>query len=108
MLLKVLKMFSQHQLVQLVMLGFLILPIPTTCVRIGIVLPLTDQWVVMLSSWEIKSYKVIDIGIVQTKMHDGVMRIMPNVRHILDLKKNLVSLGVLDSQSCKYSAQGGF
>ena len=39
------------------------------------------------------------------KMHDGVVRTFTNVRHISDLKKNLISLGVLDSQGCKYSTQ---
>ena len=53
------------------------------------------------------SCKVIGIGTVQIKMHDGVVRTLTDVRHIPDLKKNLISLGVLDSQGCKYSAQGG-
>ena len=53
------------------------------------------------------SCKVIGIGTVQIKMHDGVVRTLTDVRHIPDLKKNLISLGVLDSQSCKYFTQGG-
>ena len=53
------------------------------------------------------SYMVVGIGTVQIKMHDRVMRTLTDVRHIPDLKKNLISLGVLDSQGYKYSAQGG-
>ena len=30
-----------------------------------------------------------------------------NVRHVHDLKKNLVSLGTLDSLGCKFSTEGG-
>ena len=43
------------------------------------------------------SYKVIGIGTVRIKMHDGVVRTLIEVWHILDLKKNLISLGTLDS-----------
>ena len=53
------------------------------------------------------SYKVISMGIVQIKLYDAVVRTLINVRHIPNLKKNRISLGVLDSQGCKYSAQGG-
>ena len=53
------------------------------------------------------SCKVIGIDTVRIKIHDGVVRTLTEVRHILDLKKNLISLGILDSQGCKYSAEGG-
>ena len=53
------------------------------------------------------SCKVIGIGTVKIKMHDGVVRTLTEVRHIPELKKNLISLGTLDSQGCKYSAEGG-
>ena len=39
---------------------------------------------------------VIGIGTVMIKMFDGVVRVLSNVRHVLDLRKNLISLGVLD------------
>ncbi len=32
---------------------------------------------------------VIGIGIMKIKMFDGVVRVFEDVRHILDLKKNL-------------------
>ena len=35
------------------------------------------------------------------------MRTLSNVYHILDLKRNLSSLDTLESNECKYSAEGG-
>ena len=53
------------------------------------------------------SCKVIGIGTVRIKMHDGIVRTLKDVRHVPDLKKNLISLGTLDSQGYKYVAEGG-
>ncbi|KAE8721509.1 hypothetical protein F3Y22_tig00015910pilonHSYRG00102 [Hibiscus syriacus] len=38
---------------------------------------------------------IVGIGDVRIKMHDGSVRTLSGVRHILDLKKNLISLGTL-------------
>lgn len=51
--------------------------------------------------------KVAGIGTVQIKTNDGVVRTLTNVRYIPDLKRNLISLGTLESLGCKYSAEGG-
>ena len=40
-------------------------------------------------------------------MYDGIVRTLAEVRHVPDLKKNLISLGALDSDGCKFSAEGG-
>ncbi|GJW75669.1 hypothetical protein Tco_0135039 [Tanacetum coccineum] len=40
-------------------------------------------------------------------MHDGVVRTLTDVRHVPDLKKNLISLGVLDSKGFKYTSENG-
>ena len=53
------------------------------------------------------SCKVVGIGTVRIKMHDGIVRTLKDVRHVPDLKKNLISLGTLDSQGYKYVAEGG-
>ncbi|KAH1114109.1 hypothetical protein J1N35_007487, partial [Gossypium stocksii] len=45
--------------------------------------------------------KVTGIGTVQIRMHDGTIRTVLDVRHVLDLKKNLISLGILDSKCCR-------
>ena len=40
-------------------------------------------------------------------MHDGIVRTLSNVYHILDLKLNLISLGTLESNGRRYSDEGG-
>ncbi|KAL5580785.1 hypothetical protein UlMin_013227 [Ulmus minor] len=40
--------------------------------------------------------KVIRIGTIKLKMFDGQIRTLSNVRHIPDLKRNLISLSILD------------
>ena len=50
---------------------------------------------------------VIGIGTVKIKMCDGVVRVLSNVRHVLELRKNLISLGVLDDLGYSYSSKGG-
>ena len=44
------------------------------------------------------SCKVMGIGTIMVKMFDGVIRKLRNVRHVPDLKMNLISLGTLDSR----------
>ena len=40
-------------------------------------------------------------------MHDGTIRTLIDVRHVLEVIKNLISLGVLDSVSYKCITQSG-
>ena len=40
------------------------------------------------------SYKIVGIETVQIKSHDGTVRTLSNVQHILDLKKNIFFLWV--------------
>ncbi|XXG43978.1 hypothetical protein AAC387_Pa01g3888 [Persea americana] len=51
--------------------------------------------------------KVVGIGAIKIKMHDSIVRTLSNVRHTPELKKNLISLGTLDSNGCTYKAGGG-
>ncbi|KAK3007741.1 hypothetical protein RJ639_014050 [Escallonia herrerae] len=51
--------------------------------------------------------KVVRIGSIQIKMHDGIVRTLTDVRHVPELRKNLISLGTLDSNGCSYRAAGG-
>ena len=37
-------------------------------------------------------YKVASIGTIRVKMFDGMVWILTNLKHVLELKKNLVSL----------------
>jgi hypothetical protein len=41
--------------------------------------------------------KAIGIGTIKVRTFDGVVRTLTNVRYVPDLKKNLISLGRLDS-----------
>ena len=41
------------------------------------------------------------------KILDGMVRTLTNVRHVLRLKKNLISLGTLDKNGFRISWQGG-
>ncbi|KAG8503097.1 hypothetical protein CXB51_000873 [Gossypium anomalum] len=47
------------------------------------------------------SSKVIGIGTVKIKMHDGTIRILSDVRYVPDLRKNLISSSILDLKGCR-------
>ena len=50
---------------------------------------------------------IIEIGTVKIKMFDGVVRVLSNVKHVPNLRNNLISLGVLDDLRYSYSSNGG-
>ena len=54
-----------------------------------------------------KSCDVFRKGTVRTKMHDGIERLLQQVRYIPSLKRNLISLGTLDKRGYEYKASGG-
>ena len=47
------------------------------------------------------SYKIVGIGTVKIKMFDGIVTTLNDVRHVLNLKRNLISLSTLDSKGYK-------
>ena len=49
--------------------------------------------------------KIVGIGTLNIKMWDGVTLTINDVRHISVLKKNLISLGTLDSKDCVIQAK---
>ncbi|GKG12111.1 gag-pol polyprotein, partial [Tanacetum coccineum] len=49
--------------------------------------------------------KILGIGSIMVKMHDGTVRTIHDVRHVKGLKKNLLSLGQLDDLGCKVEIQ---
>ena len=51
--------------------------------------------------------KTTRIGTVRIKMYGGIVRTLTNVKHVLNLKKNLISLDTLDKKGYKYAAEGG-
>jgi len=50
---------------------------------------------------------IVGIGSVRVRCHDGVVRTITQVRHVPDLKKNLISLGTLDEQGYRYMSEAG-
>lgn len=50
---------------------------------------------------------VIGIGSIKIKMYDRTIRTIQEVRHVKDLRKNLLSLGQLDENGCSYKTHGG-
>jgi len=51
--------------------------------------------------------KIMGIGTIQIKCHYHVIRNLTNVRHIPNLKKNLILLSNLDSIRCIHAGEGG-
>ena len=47
--------------------------------------------------------EIAGIGTIKIKMFDGTIHIIGEVRHVNDLKKNLLSFGQIDSHGCKKS-----
>ena len=50
--------------------------------------------------------KTIGIESIKIRMHNGIVRTLSNIRYVPDLKKNMISLGTLDSNNYKFSAKG--
>ncbi|KAH9752645.1 hypothetical protein KPL71_014775 [Citrus sinensis] len=51
--------------------------------------------------------KVAGIGTISLKLHDGVTRDLHQVRFVLELKRNLISLGMVDQSGCTIKAKNG-
>jgi hypothetical protein len=51
--------------------------------------------------------KTVGVGSIKIKMFDGIVRTLTEVRHVPELKNNLISLGVLDSGGYMFTGQGG-
>jgi len=51
--------------------------------------------------------KTVGIGNIRMRMFDGHVRTLTNVRHVPDLRKNLLSLGSWEAQGCKFSGADG-
>ena len=48
---------------------------------------------------------VVGIGSIKFNMWDGTIKILAEVRHILELKRNLVFLGMLDKKKATATSQ---
>ena len=52
-------------------------------------------------------WKVEGIGEIVIVTHDGVKRKLGDVRYVLKLERNLISLGRLESKGCTFKASDG-
>ena len=52
--------------------------------------------------------KVTRISIVKIKMTGGSIKILKDVMHVLELKKNLISLSMLDLIGCTFKGESGY
>ena len=53
------------------------------------------------------AYEVVGIGTIKIKMFDRIVRTLTDVRLVLELKKNLISLSTLNSINRGFKAEGG-
>ncbi|KAG8503733.1 hypothetical protein CXB51_001751 [Gossypium anomalum] len=53
------------------------------------------------------SCKIAGVGTIKVKMFDRVVRTLSDVRHVLELKRNLISLSTLDSKGYRHTAESG-
>ena len=51
--------------------------------------------------------RVIGIGVIKLKLHDNSILELKQVKHVLDLKRNLISLRMLDQIGCVVKVQQG-
>ena len=51
--------------------------------------------------------KSVGIGSAQIRVHNGIVRTLIEVLHVLELKKNLVSMGAMDSKYFSCWVEGG-
>ena len=50
---------------------------------------------------------MIGIGTVRLKLHDGIERILQGVKHVPELKINLISLGIIDENGYSVMLESG-
>ena len=54
-----------------------------------------------------KSCQIKGIGSIRIRLHNGLEKVMSNVRYIPELKRNLISLGVLDELGYTIKLEAG-
>jgi len=52
-------------------------------------------------------YKTVVIDNIRMRIFDRFVRTLMNVHHVLHLRKNLLLLGALEAQGCKFSGADG-
>lgn len=52
-------------------------------------------------------YQIVGVGNIRMMLHDGHERTLSNVRHVPDLKKNLLLLRAFEAQECRFIGESG-
>ena len=52
-------------------------------------------------------YSITGIGSTKFQLWDGSIRIIENIRLVPELRRNLLSLGMFDSNGCSYKSKRG-
>lgn len=73
------------------------------------------NWFISYKSWDgvqvllgnNKACNMIGIGSIKLKLLNGTERILQEVRHVPDLRRNLVSFGMFDSHGLCCKIEGG-
>ncbi|KAE8692398.1 hypothetical protein F3Y22_tig00110839pilonHSYRG00037 [Hibiscus syriacus] len=55
-----------------------------------------------------KACRVVGSGTIRIRMFDGAERILQHVRYIPELKRNLISFGMLESSGYSFNAENGY
>lgn len=50
---------------------------------------------------------LVYIGSIKLKMHDGMQRILTSVKYVPNLKRNIISLGMLNKSGFNYKSVDG-
>ncbi|KAG8492784.1 hypothetical protein CXB51_010266 [Gossypium anomalum] len=53
------------------------------------------------------SCKIEGVGTIKVKMFDGVVKTLSDIRHVPELKRNLISLSTIDSKGYIYTVESG-
>lgn len=53
------------------------------------------------------AYKIVGIVYVRIRMFDGVIWTLADVKYVSELRKNLISLGCLDTDECRVAMLEG-
>lgn len=51
--------------------------------------------------------KIFEVDTIRIRMFDGVIRTLIDVRHVPELKQNLISLSTFDAKVYRYTIKGG-
>ena len=102
------QMSSQCQMLALIENGYWTLGVPSIWHLTRLGLKNLSKKMVEWCCWEINPCRVQGVGSVRIKMPNKVERVLTNVRFIPELKRNLISLGMLDDLGYVIKVESGF